>query len=150
MSVLSEELSKALKRTGVVEPIRDSEDGSSVKVLFRVTHKKMWLSVLEFVLARAQNWSAHVCQQYFMRSGKLVYGWNFILQPPNGEGFEEAVENASKLLQQAKAATPKIGGQLESFPLVGASPRRTANITFDPRMPGPAGGVTHKGAYPTR
>lgn len=147
---LSEKLSGALKGTRVVEPIRASEAGQTVKVLFRATQKKAWLTVLEFLLARAQTWSAHVCQQYFMKDGKLVYGWNFILQPNDGVEMEAAVDEAVSLLQQALNIRSAPDAQLESFPLVGASPRRTANITFDPRMPGPDQGVTHKGAYPTR
>lgn len=145
-------LSMAIEASGVAEVVRSSLDGQTVKVLYRVREKRLWLGILEYVLSRADGWTAHVCQQYFMRGGRLVYGWNFILQPT--DSLEKAVENACGLLVQAAKVVPKVigrGGPLESFPLVGASPRRTAPIVFDFRLPGPSkGGPSHKGAYAVR
>lgn len=140
-------LRQALDSTGIVEVIRSSADEGSIKVLYRVRQKRIWLGILEYVLSRAEGWSAHVCQQYFLRGGKLVYGWNFILQPP------AKVVDVAKLLSQASVVVPRtmpaVTGPLESFPLVGSSSRRTASIAFDPRLPGPGkGGPSHKGAYP--
>ena len=136
----------------MTEVVRSSVDGQTVKVLYRVREKRLWLGILEYVLTRADGWTAHVCQQYFMRSGRLVYGWNFILQAPSD--LSVAVGNACQLLVQAAKVVPKVigrGGPLESFPLVGASPRRTAPIVFDFRLPGPSkGGPSHKGAYAVR
>ena len=145
--VPEEALSRAIEATGVVEVVRSSSDENSIKVLYRVQQKRIWLGVLEYVLSRADGWSAHVCQQYFMRGGKLVYGWNFILQPLN------MVDTATGLIYQAAKVVPRTipmaNGPLESFPLVGASSRRTARLAFDPRLPGPdKGGPSHKGAYP--
>jgi hypothetical protein len=142
-----ETLSRAIEGTGVVEVVRSSSDEGSVKVLYRVRQKRVWLNMLEYVLSRADGWSAHVCQQYFMRGGRLVYGWNFILQPLT------AVNSAAGLLIQAAKVVPQtmpaIVGPLDSFPLVGSSSRRTARIAFDPRLPGPdKGGPSHKGAFP--
>lgn len=142
-------LKAAVEASGVAEVVRVSVDKTSVKLLHRVRHKRAWLAVLEFVLSRADGWSAHTCQQYFMRGGKLVYGWNFILQPSEGS-VEEATVAVAKLLAQAAKIVPKVlaTAQKDSFPLVGASPRRTARIAFDPRLPGPdKGGPSHKGAF---
>lgn len=139
-------LSKAIERTGVVEVVRSSLDERSIKVLYRVLQKRVWLGILEYTLSRADGWSAHVCQQYFMVGGRLVYGWNFILQP------SDKVDVVVRLLEQASRVVPRmsiVSGPLESFPLVGASTRRTAKLAFDPRLPGPdKGGPSHKGAYP--
>lgn len=143
-------LSRAIEGTGVAEVVRASSDKGSVKILHRVAlgQKMIWLGILEYVLSRADGWSAHVCQQYFMRGPKLVFGWNFILQPP------KAVELAAALITQAGQVVPRTmqvtrAGDLDSFPLVGATSRRTAKIAFDPRLPGPdKGGPSHKGAFP--
>lgn len=143
-------LKQAIEASGIAEIVRGSSDASSVKVLHRVYEKRLWLGILEFVLSRADGWSAHICQQYFMRGGRLVYGWNFILQSSD---IATAVHHVSDLLVQAYSVVPKVisRGPLESFPLVGASPRRTAKIAFDPRLPGPdKGGPSHKGAYSVR
>lgn len=141
-------LIEAFNGTGVVEVVRASSDETSIKVLYRVGQKRIWLGILEYILSRMEGWSAHVCQQYFMRGGRLVYGWNFILQPPN------KVQTVTDLLMQATQVVPRtisVAGPLETFPLIGSSSRRTAKIAFDPRLPGPdKGGPSHKGAYPMR
>lgn len=142
-------LSNALTSTQVAEVLRESAEDGTAKLLFRVTQKKIWLGILEFMLARASTWTAHVCQQYFMRSGKLVYGWNFILRPNNGVKLEAAAAEACQLLIQGAHTVPKVLAEpTDSYPLVGASPRRTARLVFDPRAPGPRqGGPSHKGAF---
>jgi hypothetical protein len=141
----------AIEASGVAEVIRCNESKEQVHVFHRVLDKVKWASILEYILTRKSCWDAHTCQQYFMRGGKLVYGWNFILQP-TGE-LEAAVAEVTKLLVEAAKVVPKVvgSGQLTSFPLVGATPRRTSKISFDPRLPGPdKGGPSHKGAYPIR
>jgi len=140
-------LSRAIEDTGVVEVVRSSSDDASIKVLHRVKQKRVWLGILEYVLSRAEGWNAHVCQQYFMRGGHLVYGWNFILQP------RDKASTVAHLLAQATKVVPKTmlvsSGPLESFPLVGTSRHRMSKIAFDPRLPGPdKGGPSHKGAFP--
>ena len=140
-------LARAIEASGTAEVVRCSVSSSSVKVLFRVFEKRLWLGILEYALSRADGWDAHVCQQYFMRGGRLVYGWNFILQSKN---LVQAVQKAAKVLAAASEVIPRITprGPLDSYPLVGASPGRTAKIAFDPRLPGPdKGGPSHKGAY---
>ena len=142
-------LKAALEASGIAEVVRASADDASVKLLHRVRHKRAWLAMLEYTLSRADGWSAHTCQQYFMRGGKLVYGWNFILQPMDC-ALEEAASKVAQLLVQAAKIVPRVlaMSKKDSFPLVGASHRRTARIAFDPRLPGPdKGGPSHKGAY---
>ena len=138
----------AINGTDVVEVVRSSSDKTSIKVLYRVGQKRVWLGILEYVLSRTEEWSAHVCQQYFMRGGQLVYGWNFILQPPHkAHVVVDLLTQATQVVPKTMSAT----GPLETFPLVGSSSRRTAKIAFDPRLPGPdKGGPSHKGAYSMR
>jgi len=141
-------LAQAITSTGVAEVVRASITGNTVKALYRVHDKQGWLSILEFILPRAEGWSAHVCQQYFMRGHKLIYGWNFILQTT--ADIDEVTRNvASLIMQAARVANKPVGsGRLDSFPLVGASRSRTEKSVFDPRLPGPGrGGPSHKGAY---
>lgn len=144
-------LARAIEASGVAEAIRHSVAGNTVKVLYRVHDKRLWLGILEYTLSRADGWSAHICQQYFMRGGKLVYGWNFILQS-EGSLATDLMKVAQLLVAAAKVVPQMLPrGPLESYPLVGASPRRTAKIAFDPRLPGPdKGGPSHKGAYSIR
>jgi len=148
---LGTKLCDAIEVSGVAQVIRCTESAEQIHVFHRVLDKVKWANVLEYILTRKTCWDAHTCQQYFMRHGRLVYGWNFILQPTGD--LAEAVQELSRLLVEAAKVVPKVvgSGQLSSFPLVGATPRRTASITFDPRLPGPnKGGPSHKGAYPIK
>ena len=140
-------LKEALEATGATEVLKASGEGDTVKLVFRVHRKKAWLGILEYVLARAAKWTAHVCQQYFLRDGKLVYGWTFVLRP--NSKLDEAIEEARTLLAQASTTVPRLTRSApDTFPLVAASPRRTARINFDPRAPGPSrDGASHKGAF---
>jgi hypothetical protein len=144
-------LCEAMEASGVAQVIKCTGSAEQIHIFHRVLDKVKWASILEYILSRKSCWDAHTCQQYFMRGGRLVYGWNFILQPL--DGLAEAVQEASKLLLEAAKVVPKVvgSGQLSSFPLIGSTGRRTAPITFDPRLPGPnKGGPSHKGAYPIR
>ena len=145
-------LGNAIEVTGIAEVIKIS-DGGQVSAFFRVHNDKVWAKILEYVLVRKTCWEAHICKQYFMRGPKLVYGWNFIVQPH--DDMESAVQEATTLLYEGAKVAPKVAGvkgQIKAFPLVGASPRRTTSkIAFDPRLPGPdRGGPSHKGAYPVK
>lgn len=145
---LGHELARAVNMTGLAEVVRVSESKKQVSLLYRVKDKKQWLALMEYILQRKTCWEAHICQQYFLRANSLVYGWNFILQA--SKTLREAVEEVSKLVEAGQLEVPRARaqGQLSSFPLVGASPRRTASLVWDPRQPGPAqGGPSHKGAH---
>jgi len=150
---LEEVLASAIETTGVAEVIRSSTSGNAIKVLYRVGEKRTWLGILEYVLSRASRWSAHACQQYFMRGGKLVYGWNFILQgevAEDGVDLERVTKTVAQLFTEASRVIPKVitRGPIDTFPLVGAGKHRNAKNVFDPRLPGPdRGGPSHRGAY---
>lgn len=147
---LGDELAAALVAAGA-EIVRQNEDEQSIRLLCRVKYKRVWLDILEYVLARKQNWEVHVCQQYFMRGGKLVFGWNFIFDPIDCD-LSSAVDKAVSLLTQAVRVISQMEGDdpaqmegaIESFPLIGASSRRNAPIIKDPKT----GIPIHRGGYP--
>lgn len=152
---MSDELGKNLAQifnsTGLAEVVRVTGSESQIALLHRVKDKKAWLLLVEYVLKRKSCWDAHICQQYFLRGRSLVYGWNFILEPE--EGMEAALMEIATLFEKGLQELPKMAsrGMVNSFPLMGASPRRTANIAFDVRAPGPArGGPSQKGAHNIR
>lgn len=153
MATNAEKLATAVEDSGFAIVIKKTEPAGSVRLLCRVSDKKAWCALLEYVLGRKKDWTEHVCQQYFMNGGKLVYGWNFIL---NAENIDAAVANACKLFKAAPTGLvvathkqrKKSRGSIDEVPLIGASPSRNANGSFDPRLPGPSrGGPSHKGAY---
>jgi len=151
MATNAERLAMAVEASGFATVIKKTEPSGSVRLLCRVSDKRVWCALLEYVLGRKKDWTEHVCQQYFMNDGKLVYGWNFIL---NAEDVDAAVANACKLFDAATVFTTttkprkRTRGPVDEVPLVGASPNRNAKGSFDPRLPGPSrGGPSHKGAY---
>lgn len=150
---VSAPLVQAISATRAAEVIRDNSTPGRISLLCRVHRKRMWCEMWEYVLVRQQGWTEHLCQQYFLRGGKLVFGWNVIVQSSGSWDDDGVATEVAKLLLQAAEVVPQVvtAGPIESFPLVGASPRRTAKIVFDPRQPGPSqGGPSHKGAYGIR
>jgi len=125
---------------------------SDTHIVFRVKNKPKWCAILEYVLTRAKGWSAHVCQQYFTRSGKLVYGWCFIITPEGDLGA--ALDNLADLLKSGShvitrlGTAPGIGAKKEvmSVPLMGSGSHRNASLPgkFNPKNNGPV----PRGAYP--
>ena len=130
------EFIKAMESGGLLEVIRYSESDTQLTALFRVFNKKNWLKVVEYVLARKEGWDAHICQQYFLRGGKLVFGWNFILEAENNEYYASAVAAATSLIVQGmrSVSTPAIvADDPDVVPLIGAGGYRTAKQQLDPR-----------------
>jgi hypothetical protein len=142
----ADKLADALALTGFITVVRKSESENSVRLLCRVSDKRAWCSVLEYVLVRKKDWTEHVCQQYFLKDTKLVFGWNVIV---NSDNTSKAVDNFCRLLRGIKTTTKsKVPESSDTMPLMGASHRRNAPLVFDPRQPGPGrGGPSHKGAY---
>lgn len=143
---------EALESTGIVQVVRLTVNDKQAHALCRVAAgtKRLWCDMLEYILTRKTCWEDHICQQYFIRGGKLVYGWNVIVIA--ADELEGAVSEFNGLLTQASQVVRRINTtqvSVDSFPLVGASHRRQSrNIVFDPRLPGPGrGGPSHKGAY---
>ena len=155
MATNAEKLAAAIEAGGFAVVIKKTEPAGSVRLLCRVSDKRSWCDLLEYVLGRKKDWTEHVCQQYFMNGGKLVYGWNFIL---TAEDIDSAVANACKLFGAAtvftsthKSRKKTYRGSVDEVPLIGASPSRNAKGVLDPRLPGPSrGGPSHKGAYVVR
>jgi hypothetical protein len=150
MSDLSSLLRDAIDATGFAEVVEMKESEKKVTALCRVSDKVRWVGVIEHVLVNKKGWRAHICQHYFLRGRKLVFGWNFVVQAD--DDIQAAVKNAASLVSAGSVNASVIAsneGGLESFPLFGASSRRMAkNLVFDVRAPGPSrGGPSHKGAF---
>ena len=149
----------ALQIIGAVEAapgvtvVSDDSTDESVSLLHRVLDKRVWVGVLHYILIRKTCWEAHTCQEYFLKGSKIVYGWNFILDPAPGHTIEEAVSECSKLLREAANVVPRTtvrssGGTRGEVQLHGAGPWRNAPAVFNPGAAGPElGGASHKGAF---
>lgn len=79
---------------------------------------RVWLGILTFLLSRKQGWDEHISKQYYLRNGKMIYGWNFIAQWESAEDKERVLAEISNLLRRATQELPRSGTQLDSYPLV--------------------------------
>ena len=141
----------AIDACGLADVVENRSSDGQVALLCRVHDKRQWVALMEYMMVRKTCWDVHLCQQYFLRGPRMIFGWNFILEPQGP--VEKAMEEVLKLFNEGAQVVPKMkrGGQLTSFPLVGAGAHRTANTSFDPRLPGPdRGGPRHRGAYNVR
>lgn len=137
-------LAQGVEHAGA-EVLKLGQDTGSIKLLCRVRNKRAWCDTIEYVLARKQGWDAHICQQYFLRGGRLVYGWNVILK---SKSLVKAARNARNLFIDAVRVLSQLSaeqeaGPIESFPLVGFSPNRNRPLVRDSKT----GLPVHKGAY---
>lgn len=117
------------------ECVSVTPEKNKVRLLGRVRPTQntgMLLRVIQRLLLAAESseWNMDASKQYFMRGGRLTYGWRFIFQ---GENIETHLSSIITIINN----TDKVVQQLTEVRLHGASPNRN--------MP-TAGG---KGARPT-
>jgi hypothetical protein len=85
---------------GLAELVFHDAGPKDINMLFRLpdTHReKEWLRVMEATL-RSLNQEAgeraHVCKSYFIRKGRLVFGWNISLYPLDYEALAGKIAQA--------------------------------------------------------
>jgi hypothetical protein len=141
----------AINATGVAEVVKVTETPTQLRITHRVAGKKLsvWLGIVSYVLSRQRGWDAHVSKQYFLKDGKLLYGWNFIAQWGSPEDKDQILKQVRDLLTRAKSEVPQIVHQLESYPIHAKGERNMpGSARMNASAPGPMqGGVKHKGAY---
>jgi hypothetical protein len=138
---------------GVTEVISVAETETHVNVVHRVLRGALpkWLDIVEYVLLNKSGWDSHVSKQYFLKDGKLVYGWNFIIKFKEGDKIA-VKEQLQGLLGQSSsyaAVRKRIGEKLNSYPLAATNPDRNApGGPWNLKGSGPdTGGYRHRGAY---
>jgi|GEM_PF-2790058 hypothetical protein len=145
-----EAITTAINTTGVAEVVKVVEGGQQVKIAHRVQAKqlKIWLAIITHVLLRKQGWDAHICKQYFLRSGRLLYAWNFIIQWDDGVKRADILKQVAHLIDRASAEVPRHSASLDSYPLMAKEGRNEPGGPMNIRAPGPmSGGYKQKGAH---
>ena len=148
-----EAITTAINTTGVAEVVKVSEGPQQVKITHRVQAKqlKIWLAIITHILSRKHDWDAHICKQYFLRGGRLLYAWNFIVQWEAGQpGNKRAVvlKQVADLLNRASAEVPRVASSLDSYPLMAKDNRNEPGGPMNIRAPGPmSGGYKQRGAH---
>jgi hypothetical protein len=141
-------IAAGLQQTGLADIVRANPKPNGIALVCRVHRKEAWLGLIEYMLLNKTCWDEHICQQYFIREGRLVYCWNLIFNAHEGTSIVKMVEEILRLIQGAPRQRQVVSGPIMSFPLIGASPDRDRTTVFDPRLPGPGrGGPRQKGAH---
>ena len=136
-----DKLIAALEQTGFLKVVKSEEAKTQIRLLCRVSSKKQWCDLLEKLLDGKQGWTEHVCQQYFLKDKKLVYGWNVIINA------EDPAAAAKSICRQMTVMMTMDEGGIDSIPMRGAL--RTTGGVFNPAAPGERrGGASQRGAYP--
>jgi hypothetical protein len=77
-------LGHALVATGFAEPVSNTFRENQVTVIFRLTpgSEAKWVEIVKDILKAEQtnnglahSWKTDISKPYFMKDGKLVYGW---------------------------------------------------------------------------
>lgn len=121
------EISTALRAKCGFETINVSATDTQARFIGRVSPSQMggWILVIHQLLSHAEQgapWSIDISKQYFLKGGRVVFGWRIIIQSPS---IEAAVPSLVAVIQ----GTPRTGGgETTEMPLIGASVNRNTVI----------------------
>lgn len=77
-------LREVLLHTGLVLPVKSSSKGAKISVLSKLIsgQDKSWLRVVKKILELAffNNWNIHLCRQYLLKDGEMVFGWHLSIE----------------------------------------------------------------------
>ena len=111
------------KRIGF-EVKAETVSSSQMRLVGRIPQANManWLVIMQRLLLRADKspWKVDISKQYFLSSGKVLFGWRLIFQ---GEGIAGYLSEISQTVDGA----PKARVEIDEVPLH-ASPSRNALV----------------------
>lgn len=98
------------------EVVNHNSDTRQVRFIGRVPQDLVpaWRIIIRQLLLRSEatTWSIDVSKQYFLRGGKLMYGWRLIIQAPD-------ISVALPEVAQTITGAPRPRQVVEEQPLVG-------------------------------
>jgi hypothetical protein len=102
MTVEVRELYNALHRKSGFEVVNEANSEKQIRIIGRVTNNRMptWLVVIQRLLIKAEEapWSIDISKQYFLRGGKVLFGWRVILQ---GENIASHLDSIAEVISGA-------------------------------------------------
>jgi len=109
-----DDVSKALRIRGGFELVTEHNDRNQLRLMGRVPRAAVggWLLIVRHLLLASDVWSVDVSKQYFIKGGKLVFGWRVLFQFPESFLYDPIVS--------AINSAPKARIILEEQPLMGA------------------------------
>lgn len=89
LTTAADELMRTLHMRAGFEVVNHSVNPTQLRFIGRVPkqHVSGWLIIARQMLLKSGGaWTIDVSKQYFLRAGKLMFGWRLIIQSPNGVG----------------------------------------------------------------
>ncbi len=127
----AERFSRTLSSTNLCEPVNANFGEDRVAILCRVKQEKekQWVDTLQKILVAAEEeanevhtWKCHFCKHYFLKDGKMVWGWNVSIQ---SREMSHSLDAITKVVRGEPLRAVR-GGEVEEFPLFGAPADRNA------------------------
>lgn len=147
----ADRLAKAIRMSGLAEPVNVAYAANRVNVLCRVPQgsDSKWVDLIRRLLlatdaeqGEAHAWQAHICRHYFLKEVKeekrLVFGWNISIQSQNMSASLDAVMPIFR--GEVRRAKPV--AQVEEMSLTGVTAERNV-----PTRPGQRGAFTVGGKH---
>lgn len=86
------EMREILLTTGQVQPIKVESKGGHVSAVCRQLpgQEKAWLKSVDAMLHLGieHNIPFHICRQYFLKDGKMVYGWHVSIEAKSAKDLD--------------------------------------------------------------
>ena len=115
------QLYAALGSRAGFETVSETATDQQLRVIGRVSQQGMpnWLIVIQQLLLNQEDapWNVDISKQYFLRGGKVLYGWRLIFQ---GEELESYLDQIIEIVH----GSPHAKRTVDEVPLVGCSPDR--------------------------
>lgn len=114
----AEDLLHRLQVRGGFEAVNHSTKNTQLRILGRVPPQSMdgWLIIVQRLLMASgkSNWTVDISKPYFLKNGKVVYGWRLIFQ---GEEIWNQLDDIAQLIFNS----PRPKKILDEQPLPGVS-----------------------------
>jgi len=109
----ADDLLRVLRMRSGFEAVNHQESANQLRVLGRVQKQGVngWLLVARQLLLASErsDWSLDVSKQYFLRGGKIMFGWRLILQ---GNLVAQRYEHVAQVVANAPRARAIVEEQL--------------------------------------
>ena len=116
-----EELTRVLKMRGGYETVSRNSGPNQVRLIGRVPAPlvKGWLIIVQQLLVRGAEapWSVDISKSYFLRAGRVMFGWRLIFQ---GEDINQYADD----IMATVTNSPRPRAVVDEQPLHGASAHR--------------------------
>lgn len=131
-----DDLIRTLRLRGGYEVVSNNSGTNQVRLIGRVPEQlvKSWLIIVRqlLVCSSEASWSADISKSYFLRGGRVMFGWRLIFQ---GEKIDQHIADIVTTITNS----PRPRAIVNEQPLAGASANRNRQTPGSLKGAAPAG-----------